>query len=67
MKLLKFFMIFSSVMLLTGCAIQPDNNYDLTPDEMKTAGSATINVQEKVPTLYAHAPYITQNSKDNLS
>lgn len=51
------------LVLLVGCATQADHNYHLTPEEMKTAGSATITTKGNTATLYSTAQYMSPANK----
>jgi hypothetical protein len=48
-----------SFFLLSSCAIKPDHNYQLTPDEQASAGSATVNSQQNVAKLYNNAAFVS--------
>ena len=51
--------VLLSFFLLSSCAIEPDDNYQLTPDEQENAGSATVNSsKQSVAKLYNKAAFI---------
>jgi hypothetical protein len=42
---------------LCACAVKPDDNYQLTPAEMKMAGSAEVTKNENVQQVYNNAEF----------
>jgi hypothetical protein len=55
--------VLACALMLNSCAVQPTSDYALTPAEMKTAGSASLNGNENVPQLYQNAQYVQYKRK----
>lgn len=58
MKWVALIMLFLSCSFLAACAVQPNDDYNLTADEMKTAGSASMPEHQNVAQLYDHSEFI---------
>lgn len=63
MKMFVNLMLVCVCTFLTACAVQPNDNYNLTSDEMKNAGNATMASQQNVPALYNHAEFAEKKLK----
>lgn len=66
MKIVGGLMLISLCSFLTACAVQPNNDYDLTSDEMKNVGNATMVQQHNVPALYNHAEFVKAKPKGSV-
>lgn len=66
MKILGVVMLVGLCCFLVACAVQPNNDYDLTADEMKNVGNATMTQQQSVPTLYDHAEFAQTKAKGTV-
>lgn len=55
MRLIVLSLVF---VLLSACAEQPNDDYQLTPDELQSAGSASMAQHENVITIYNSAEFV---------